>query len=212
MRWLTADPATLSPHTVASPTSDLPISGANAAAAAVIQSARKRPSTSTTGYDEITSPTKRRRLEIPGQESTEFHGSADSDGLRTAESDGTNHSRFRYFGALASTSEINDNFSESSISPTSPWAPPEQSSNVWAGGTAPSRLPPHATVSSPMAKPDSFRPTEKMPVDGTPADRMPARHDWGLRGKLMRESSFATFRPDECRSRDSSDKYNGPRL
>ncbi|KAK0301730.1 hypothetical protein LTR01_009193, partial [Friedmanniomyces endolithicus] len=212
MPMLTADPATLSHHTVASPTSDLPISGANAAAAAVIQSARKRPLTSPTGYDEITSPTKRRRLEISGQESTEFHGSADSDGLPTAESDGTSHSRFRYFGALASTSENNDNFSESSISPTSPWAPPEQSSNVRASVTAPSRLPPRATVSSPMAKPESFRPTEKMPVDGTPADRMPARHDWGLRGKLMRESSFATFRPDECRSRDSSDKYNGPRL
>ncbi len=147
------------------------------------------------------------------------------------ESDSTTHSRFRYFGALASTSvsslrrviralleahvrskENNDTFSETSISPTSPWAPPEQSSNVRASGTAPSRLPPHATVSSPMAKPDSFWPTEKMPVDGTPADRMPARHDWGLRGKLMRESDFATFRPDECRSRDSSDKYNGPRL
>ncbi|KAK0924459.1 hypothetical protein LTR29_018163, partial [Friedmanniomyces endolithicus] len=104
MRQLTGDPATLSPHTVASPTSDLPISGANAAAAAVIQSARKRPLTFTTGYDEITSPTKRRYLEISGQESTEFHGPADSDGLPTAESDGTNHSRFRYFGALASTS------------------------------------------------------------------------------------------------------------
>lgn len=35
-----------------------------------------------------------------------------------------------------------------------------------------------------MAKPDSVWPTEKVPVDATPAGC-----DWGIRGKYMRESS-----------------------
>ena len=81
----------------------LPITDASAAAAA-INSARKRPSASTTGYDETTSPTKRRRLDTLREESDELSGPADSDGLPTAESDATSYSTFRYYGALASTS------------------------------------------------------------------------------------------------------------
>jgi len=87
------------PAAISTDACDLPGSGATTA----IPSSRKRTIASASGYDELTSPTKRRRLDILGEESEDVDQSAGPGCLPTAESDGTDY-RFRYYGPLASTS------------------------------------------------------------------------------------------------------------
>ncbi|KAK0972238.1 hypothetical protein LTR54_017622 [Friedmanniomyces endolithicus] len=81
---------------------------------------RKRGIASTAGDDEASSPTKRRRLDLLDGESDEIDNErakitelARTDFPATAESDGTDCSRFRYYGALASTSVSYDRWSRS---------------------------------------------------------------------------------------------------
>ncbi|KAK3669704.1 hypothetical protein LTR78_010387 [Recurvomyces mirabilis] len=183
------DPASLSPSTAASRASDLPISVVNAAAAGLISLARKRPLSSATGYDKTTSPTKRRRLDDLAQDFSEIHEPADSDDLPTADSEGTNYSRFRYYGAMASTSENNFTYTESSNSPVSPWAFPLQSSGVRAESTAPAEPPLQARASLPTAKPEPFRPMTDVLLNARAAIFTPARRDWGVTGKCILKSS-----------------------
>ncbi|KAK6442637.1 hypothetical protein LTR95_001116 [Oleoguttula sp. CCFEE 5521] len=183
------DPASLSPSTAASRASDLPISGVNAAAAGLISLARKRPLSSATGYDETTSPTKRRRLDDLAQDFSEIHEPAESDDLPTADSEGTDYSRFRYYGAMASTSENNFTYTESSNSPVSPWAFPLRSSDVRAESTAPAGPPLQALASLPTAKPEPFPPTTDVLLNGRAAIFTPARRDWGVTGKCILQSS-----------------------
>ncbi|KAK3076086.1 hypothetical protein LTR53_000026 [Teratosphaeriaceae sp. CCFEE 6253] len=71
---------------------------------------QKRVTASTPGGDEESSLTKRRRLNLSDGRSDGIHDRAKiteravTDFLAMAESDGTDCSRFRYYGALASTS------------------------------------------------------------------------------------------------------------
>ncbi|KAK4551544.1 hypothetical protein LTR86_011107 [Recurvomyces mirabilis] len=134
--------ASLSPRTAASPASVLPTSGGSVAAADLISLARKRPLSSATGYDETTSPTKRRRLDNLAEDFSEIHGPAGSDGFPTADSDGTNYSGFRYYGAMESTS----------------------ASGVRAEGTASAEPPLQAMAFSSTAKPEASRTANCMPA------------------------------------------------
>lgn len=86
---------------------------------------RKRGVASTSGGDEASSPTKRRRLGVLDGESDGIDNErakitelARTDVPATAESDGTHCSRFRYYGALASTSVSYNRWSERRILPT----------------------------------------------------------------------------------------------
>jgi len=85
---------------------------------------RKRAIASVPGGDEASSPTKRRRLGLSDGESdivnerAKITEPARTDFPAAAESDGTDCSRFRYYGALASTTVSFDRWSRRRTLPT----------------------------------------------------------------------------------------------
>ncbi|KAK1088984.1 hypothetical protein LTR33_000282 [Friedmanniomyces endolithicus] len=120
-----------------------------------LRSSRKRAIVDMAG-GEASSPTKCRRLNNLGAELDETNESAGIDFPPTAESDGTEYSRFRHYGALASTSE-NNTYSETSVSPVSV-----------------------RTAHSPRL------PSQKLAADTIPSTGDPAGHDCGFAGKWAR--------------------------
>ncbi|KAK0767896.1 hypothetical protein LTR59_018078 [Friedmanniomyces endolithicus] len=174
---------------------------------------RKRAIASVPGGDEASSPTKRRRLGLSDGESdivnerAKITEPARTDFPAAAESDGTDCSRFRYYGALASTTpsqENNDTYSESSVSPGSvrtvhsPCLP----SRVLAGNVTPSSnfqrrkvpTPQPKTVSPTVIEQGKYEPSKRFAADTASSTSDPIGHDTGSRNSAGR---YAVPRAEE---------------
>ncbi|KAK0840091.1 hypothetical protein LTS02_017290 [Friedmanniomyces endolithicus] len=171
----------------------------------------KRGIASTSGGNEASSPTKRRRLGILDGESEGIDNErakitelARTNFPVTAESDGTDCSSFRYYGALASTSkanvadsqpsqENNNTYSDSSVSPGSIRTVHSQCvpSGVLTGNVTPSSnfearevpTPQPKTVSPTVDELGKHEPAKKFAADTAPIMSDPVGRGWGFEGK-----------------------------
>ncbi|KAK3066366.1 hypothetical protein LTR53_017318 [Teratosphaeriaceae sp. CCFEE 6253] len=173
---------------------------------------RKRAYANIPGGDEASSPTKRRRMGLSDgasdrvDEHAKITEPAETDFPATAESDGTDCSRFRYYGALASTTkanvgdsqpsqENNDTYSDSSVSAGSVRAvrSPYLPSRVLTGNVTPSSHFQLREVPTPQPKTGSptvielgkREPSKKFAADTATSTSGPIGRDWGFEGKWI---------------------------